>query len=93
MSSGAKVATAYVEEVTQGVTPATGWKELIRTSFGIGPTQNTAENNEIGSTRMSQGTTPTTVDVAGAIGMKWRYGGAVDDFLESCFGSRWTADS
>lgn len=92
MSSGAKIATAYVEEVTPGVTPTTGWKELIRTSFGIGPTQNTAENNEIGSTRMSQGTTPTTIDVEGAIGQKWRYGGAVDDFLESCFGSRWAAN-
>lgn len=89
MSSGAKNRTAYVEEVTQGVTPATGWKELIRTSYGLGPTQNTAENNEIAQTRMSQGTTATTVDVAGEIGQKWRYGGAIDDFLESCFGSRW----
>lgn len=90
MSSGAKNRTAYVEEVTQGVTPATGWKELIRTSYGLGPTQNTAENNEISQTRMSQGTSATTVDVAGEIGQKWRYGGAIDDFLESCFGSRWS---
>ena len=89
MSSGAKNRTAYVEELTQGVTPATGWKELIRTSYGIGPKQNTSENNEISQNRMSQGTTATTVDVAGEIGQKWRFGGAIDDFLESCFGSRW----
>ena len=93
MSSGAKNRTAYVEEVTQGVTPAMGWKELIRTSYGLGPKQNTAENNEISQNRMSQGTTATTVDVAGEIGMKWRYGGAIDDFLESCFGSRWAGDT
>lgn len=93
MSSGAKNRTAYVEEVTQGVTPATGWKELIRTSYGLGPTQNTAENNEISQNRMSQGTSATTVDVAGEIGQKWRFGGAIDDFLESCFGSRWTANT
>lgn len=92
MSSGAKNRTAYVEEVTQGVTPATGWKELIRTSYGLGPTQNTAENNEISQTRMSQGTTATTIDVAGEIGQKWRYAGAIDDFLESCFGKRWASD-
>ncbi|MGH8388163.1 MAG: phage tail tube protein [Pseudomonas sp.] len=93
MSSGAKNRTAYVEEVTQGVTPATGWKELIRTSYGLGPTQNTAENNEISQTRMNQGTSATTIDVAGEIGQKWRYGGAIDDFLESCFGSRWSSDT
>lgn len=89
MSSGAKNRTAYVEEVTQGVTPATGWKELIRTAYGLGPTQNTSENNEISQDRMSQGTSATTVDVAGEIGQKWRFGGAIDDFLESCFGKRW----
>lgn len=93
MSSGAKNRTAYVEEVTQGVTPATGWKELIRTAYGLGPTQNTSENNEISQTRMSQGTSATTIDVAGEIGQKWRFGGAIDDFLESCFGSRWTANT
>lgn len=92
MSSGAKNRTAYVEEVTQGVTPATGWKELIRTAYGLGPTQNTSENNEISQSRMSQGTTATTIDVAGEVGQKWRYGGAIDDFLESCFGSRWASN-
>lgn len=93
MSSGAKNRTAYVEEVTQGVTPATGWKELIRTAYGLGPTQNTSENNEISQSRMSQGTTATTIDVAGEVGQKWRYGGAIDDFLESCFGSRWASNA
>ena len=93
MSSGAKNRTAYVRETTQGVTPASGWKELIRTSYGLGPTQNTAENNEISQNRMSQGTSATTVDVAGEVGQKWRYGGAIDDFLASCFGKDWVGDS
>jgi hypothetical protein len=93
MSSGAKNRTAYVREITPGVTPGSGWKELIRTSYGLGPTQNTAENNEIAQTRMSQGTTATTVDVAGEVGQKWRYGGAIDDFLASCFGNDWSSNS
>ena len=88
MSSGAKVATAYIREVTPGVTPPGPWKVLTRTSFGVGPSYNTAENNEIGEDRMSQGTAQTTVDVAGDVGTKMRFG-ALDEFMASCFGKDW----
>lgn len=88
MSSGAKVQTAVIREVTPGVTPAGPWSVLTRISFGLMPTYNTEENDEIGFSRMAQGTTQTTVDVGGDIETKWRYG-VLDDFMASCFGSDW----
>lgn len=91
MSSGAKRSTAWIREVTPGITPPGNWNVLTRVSFGLVPTYNTEENNEIGETRMSQGTAQTTVDVGGDIETKFRYG-ALDEFLASCFGSNWNAN-
>ncbi|QZI68671.1 Ig-like domain-containing protein [Pseudomonas protegens] len=91
MSSGAKVSTAWIREVTPGVTPAGAWNVLTRTSFGVIPSYNTAENNEIGEDRMSQGTSQTTVDVAGDVGTKMRYN-ALDEFMASCFGKDWASN-
>lgn len=88
MSSGAKRSTAWIREVTPGITPAGNWNVLTRVSFGLVPTYNTEENNEIGEDRMSQGTAQTTVDVGGDIETKFRYG-ALDEFLASCFGKDW----
>lgn len=92
MSSGAKRSTAYIREVTPGITPPGNWNVLTRVSFGLVPTYNTEENNEIGETRMSQGTAQTTVDVGGDIETKFRYG-ALDEFLASCFGANWVGNS
>ncbi|AIR90524.1 phage tail tube protein [Pseudomonas cremoricolorata] len=92
MSSGAKVQTAFIREITPGVTPPGPWSVLTRISFGLMPTYNTEENNEIGFTRMAQGTTQTTVDVGGDVETKWRYG-VLDDLLASCFGSEWVNDT
>ncbi len=91
MSSGAKVQLAWIKEVTPGVTPAGDWSVLTRISNGLMPTFNSEENNEIGFTRMSQGTAQTTVDVGGDIETKWRYG-ALDEFMASCFGSNWVSN-
>lgn len=91
MSSGAKVQLAYIKEVTPGATPAGDWNVLTRISNGLMPTFNSEENNEIGFTRMSQGTAQTTVDVGGDIETKWRFG-ALDDFMASCFGKDWAAN-
>ncbi|WP_432372270.1 phage tail tube protein [Pantoea allii] len=89
MSSGAKITTAYIRETTPGTTPATGqWNLLKRTSFGVGPSQNMIDNDEIGGSRMSQGRSTGTVDVGGDVGAKFRWG-QHDDFLASCFGSEW----
>jgi len=91
MSSGAKVQLAWIKEVTPGVTPAGNWNVLARISNGLMPTFNSEENNEIGFTRMSQGTAQTTVDVGGDIETKWRFG-ALDEFMASCFGKAWAAN-
>ncbi|ORM96233.1 phage tail tube protein [Pantoea septica] len=89
MSSGAKITTAWIRETTPGTTPATGqWNLLKRTSFGVGPSQNMIDNDEIGGSRMSQGRSTGTVDVGGDVGAKFRWG-QHDDFLASCFGSEW----
>ncbi|MBA4415703.1 hypothetical protein C5Y95_021060 [Escherichia coli] len=73
MSSGAKVISAFIRETVAGTTPASGdWSLLKRTSWGVKPTQNKGENNEIGGSRMAQGATPGTVDVGGDVGTKFR---------------------
>ncbi|MDR6617385.1 hypothetical protein J2W63_003131 [Klebsiella sp. 1400] len=89
MSSGAKRVTAWVRETIPGTTP-TGipWNLLRRSSFGLGPTQNTNDNDEIGGDRMAQGTSRGTTDVGGDIGTRFRWG-QHDDFLASCFGAEW----
>lgn len=92
MSSGAKVVSAFIRESTPGTTPSTGgWGLLKRTSWGVGPTQNTNDNDEIGGTRMAQGMSMGTVDVGGDVAAKFRWA-QHDEFLASCFGSDWVDD-
>lgn len=92
VSSGAKVAVAYIRETTPGTTPLTGaWNLLIRSSFGLGVTQNMIDNDEIGGTRMAQGRSTGTTDVGGDVVGKFRYG-QHDEFLASCFGAEWVND-
>lgn len=91
MSSGAKVLSAFIRETTPGITPAGAWNLLKRTSWGVGPSQNTNDNDEIGGTRMAQGATLGTVDVGGDVGAKFRYG-QHDEFLASCFGAEWAGN-
>lgn len=89
MSSGAKNVTAYIRETTPGTTPTTGtWNLLKRSSYGLGPTQNMIDNDEIGGTRMAQGRSPGTTDVGGDVVTKFRWG-QHDEFLASCFGAEW----
>jgi hypothetical protein len=92
MSSGAKVSTAWKREITPGITPPGNWNILTRVSFGLLPTYNTEENNEIGVDRMAQGTAQTTVDVGGDIETKLRFG-ALDEFMASCFGADWVGNT
>lgn len=91
MSSGAKVLSAFIRETTPGITPAGVWNLFKRTSWGVAPSQNTNDNDEIGGTRMAQGATLGTVDVGGDVGAKFRYG-QHDDFLASCFGAEWAGN-
>ncbi|QXA74990.1 phage tail tube protein [Klebsiella aerogenes] len=89
MSSGAKVLTAFIRETTPGETPSAGvWNLLRRSSFGLMPTQNTNDNDEIGGDRMAQGVSRGTIDVGGDVGTRFRWN-QHDDFLASCFGADW----
>lgn len=89
MSSGAKVVTAFIRETTPGVTPTTGsWNLLRRASYGLAPTQNTNDNDEIAGNRMAQGVSRGTIDVGGDVGTKFRWN-QHDAFLASCFGAEW----
>jgi hypothetical protein len=75
-----------------GITPAGTWNLLKRSSWGVKPSQNTNDNDEIGGTRMAQGATLGTVDVGGDVGTKFRWG-QHDAFLAPCFGTDWVGDS
>ncbi|MDV3344252.1 phage tail tube protein [Klebsiella pneumoniae] len=89
VSSGAKVVAAFIRETTPGITPTAGaWNLLRRSSFGLKPTQNTNDNDEIAGDRMAQGVSRGTVDVGGDVGTRFRWN-QHDDFLASCFGSEW----
>ncbi len=89
MSSGAKVVAAFIRETTPGITPTAGaWNLLRRSSFGLKPTQNTNDNDEIAGDRMAQGVSRGTVDVGGDVGTRFRWN-QHDDFLASCFGAEW----
>lgn len=71
------------------ITPTAGaWNLLRRSSFGLKPTQNTNDNDEIAGDRMAQGVSRGTVDVGGDVGTRFRWN-QHDDFLASCFGSEW----
>lgn len=92
MASGAKRATQYIREQTVGVTPSTGqWSSLLRTSFGVAPTYETSESDEISGDRMSQGTSPDAATVGGEVGQILHYG-MQDEFMASCFGAEWEND-
>lgn len=72
-----------------GETPSAGvWNLLRRSSFGVMPTQNTNDNDEIGGDRMAQGVSRGTIDVGGDVGTRFRWN-QHDDFLASCFGADW----
>ncbi|MCP6555901.1 phage tail tube protein [Klebsiella pneumoniae] len=89
VSSGAKVVAAFIRETTPGITPTAGaWNLLRRSSFGLKPTQNTNDNDEIAGDRMAQGVSRGTVDVGGDVGTRFRWN-QHDDFLASCFGAEW----
>lgn len=91
MSSGAKVITHIVKEVTPGVTPSSGWQTLRVTGNTLTPTPNTEESEEITDSRIGQGSITTSVDIAGDITGELSYG-TFDDLLAAAFYGAWTAN-
>jgi hypothetical protein len=92
MSSGAKVVSHIIAEVTPGVTPETGtWNTLRLTGNALTPTVNTVVSDEITDSRVSQGSVATSTDIAGDLAAEFSYG-SFDELLEAAFYGEWTGN-
>ena len=91
MSSGAKVVSHIIAEVTPGVTPAGTWDTLRLTGNALTPTVNTEVSDEITDTRLSQGSVATSIDIGGDLTAEFSFG-SFDQLLEAAFYGVWTAD-
>lgn len=91
MSSGAKVVSHIIKEVTPGVTPTGTWDTLRLTGNALTPTVNVAVSDEITDTRISQGSVATSTDIGGDLTAEFSFG-SFDQLLEAAFYSTWTGD-
>ena len=91
MSSGAKVVSHIIKEVTPGVTPVGTWDTLRLTGNALTPTVNTEVSDEITESRVSQGSVATSVDIAGDLAAEFSYG-SFDELLEAAFYGAWTSN-
>jgi Phage tail tube protein len=91
MSSGAKVVSHIIAEVTPGVTPTGTWDTLRLTGNALTPTVNTEVSDEITDTRLSQGSVATSIDIGGDLTAEFSFG-SFDQLLEAAFYGVWTAD-
>ncbi|WP_028236787.1 phage tail tube protein [Pseudomonas brassicacearum] len=91
MSSGAKVVSHIIAEVTPGVTPAGTWDTLRLTGNALTPTVNTQVSDEITDTRLSQGSVATSIDIGGDLTAEFSFG-SFDQLLEAAFYGNWTGN-
>lgn len=92
MSSGARITSYIIAEVTPGVTPPTGtWDTLRLTGNAMTPTVNTAVSDEINDLRISQGSVVTSTDIGGDLTAELSYG-SFDKLLEAAFYGNWTSN-
>ncbi|NWB62367.1 phage tail tube protein [Pseudomonas sp. F1002] len=91
MSSGAKVVSHIIKEVTPGVTPTGTWDTLRLTGNALTPTVNTAVSDEITDSRISQGSVATSTDIGGDLTAEFSFG-SFDQLLEAAFYGAWTGD-
>ena len=90
MSSGAKIVSHIIPEVTPGITPTTGkWSTLRLTGNALTPTVNTAASDEITDSRLSQGSVATSTDINGELTAELSFG-SFDQLLEAAFYGNWT---
>ena len=90
MSSGAKIVSHIIPEVTPGITPTTGkWSTLRLTGNALTPTVNTAASDEITDSRLSQGSVATSTDINGDLTAELSFG-SFDQLLEAAFYGNWT---
>ena len=91
MSSGAKVVSHIIKEVTPGVTPTGTWDTLRLTGNALTPTVNTAVSDEITDSRISQGSVATSTDIGGDLTAEFSFS-SFDQLLEAAFYGAWTGD-
>ncbi|AJO79375.1 phage tail tube protein [Pseudomonas sp. MRSN 12121] len=91
MSSGAKVVSHIIAEVTPGVTPAGTWDTLRLTGNALTPTVNKQVSDEITDTRLSQGSVATSIDIGGDLTAEFSFG-SFDQLLEAAFYGSWTGN-
>lgn len=93
MSSGAKIVTHYIKEVTPGVTPASpaagAWRTARLTGNTLSPTPDTEVSDEITDSRISQGSVVTGLTIGGDLTGELSFG-TFDDWLEALFYGSWT---
>jgi len=92
MSSGARIVSHIIPEVTPGITPTTGkWSTLRLTGNTLTPTVNTAVSDETTDSRLSQGSVVTSAEIKGDLAAELSYG-SFDQLLEAAFYGQWTYD-
>lgn len=91
MSSGAKVVSHIIKEVTPGVTPVGTWDTLRLTGNALTPTVNVAVSDEITDSRISQGSVATSTEIGGDLTAELSFG-SFDQLLEAAFYGTWTGD-
>jgi len=92
MSSGARVTSYLIPEVTPGITPTTGdWDTLRLTSNTLSPTVNTQVSDEITESRISQGSVVSSTDIQGDLVGELSYS-TFDKLLEAAFYGTWDDD-
>lgn len=91
MSSGAKVTSYLIAEVTPGTTPAGTFDTLRLTGNTLSPKVNTQASDEITDSRLSQGSVATSTDIQGDLTAELSYG-TFDKLFEAGFYSTWADD-
>lgn len=92
MSSGAKVVSHCIKEVTPGTTPISGtWQTMRLTGNTLSPTPSTLVSDEITDSRISQGSVVTGLTIAGNLTGELSYG-TFDDWLAAAFYGSWASD-
>ncbi|WP_434681364.1 hypothetical protein J3P77_09655 [Pseudomonas sp. R1-18] len=91
MSSGAKVTSYLIPEVTPGVTPVGSFDTLRLTGNTLSPTVNTEVSDEITDSRLSQGSVATSTDIQGDLTAELSYG-TFDRLFEAAFYGTWNND-
>lgn len=92
MSSGAKISSYLITEVTPGVTPVGAFDTLRLTGNTLSPTVATQASDEITDQRISQGSVATSTDIKGDLAAELSYGGAFDKLFEAGFYGTWASD-